>query len=78
MDISISGASRQNPYCDRGQWRGNGRREGAVIIISRDMEWTERRELGLVNVFERIQLYYGKEAAWHISSVKGVGTLWNF
>ena len=41
----------------------------------RDMEWSGEKGIGLVNVFERIQLYYGKEAAWHISSVKGVGTI---
>lgn len=30
--------------------------------------------IGLANVFERIELYYGEEGSWHITSVKGIGT----
>ncbi|MEY8517723.1 histidine kinase [Lachnospiraceae bacterium 29-84] len=41
----------------------------------RDLEWTGEKGIGLANVFERIQLYYGKEGEWYINSVEGVGTI---
>ncbi len=41
----------------------------------RDVEWTGEEGIGLANVFERIQLYYGKEGSWYISSVEGIGTI---
>ncbi len=41
----------------------------------RDVEWTGEKGIGLANVFERIELYYGKEGSWHISSMEGVGTI---
>ncbi len=41
----------------------------------RDVEWVGEKGIGLANVFERIQLYYGKEGSWHISSIEGVGTI---
>lgn len=31
--------------------------------------------IGLANVFDRIRLYYGNQGSWHISSVKGKGTI---
>ena len=30
--------------------------------------------IGLANVLERIELYYGEAGSWHINSVKGIGT----
>lgn len=30
--------------------------------------------IGLANVFERIELYYGETGSWHINSMKGMGT----
>lgn len=41
----------------------------------RDAEWSRSEQIGLANIFERIQLYYGEEGEWHISSVKGLGTV---
>lgn len=41
----------------------------------RDAEWSRSQKIGLANIFERIQLYYGEEGEWHISSVKGMGTV---
>ena len=41
----------------------------------RDREWSRSEQIGLANIFERMQLYYGEEGEWHISSVKGLGTV---
>lgn len=41
----------------------------------RDREWSRSERIGLANVFERIQLYYGEEGEWHISSMEGLGTI---
>ncbi|MBO5373129.1 MAG: histidine kinase [Lachnospiraceae bacterium] len=42
---------------------------------SHSKEYAEKESIGMANVFERISLYYGKEGNWHISSVKGKGTI---
>lgn len=41
----------------------------------KDWEWSRSERIGLANVFERIQLYYGEEGDWHISSMEGLGTI---
>lgn len=33
-----------------------------------------KERIGLSNVFERIELYYGEKGSWHIHSVEGMGT----
>lgn len=45
------------------------------IYNQRDRTWTGTDRIGLANVFERIQLYYGEKGEWHISSVEGMGTV---
>ncbi len=40
-----------------------------------DREWSRSEHIGLANVFERIQLYYGKSGEWHINSMEGLGTI---
>ncbi len=45
------------------------------IYNQRDRIWTGTDSIGLANVFERIQLYYGEKGEWHISSVEGMGTV---
>lgn len=41
----------------------------------KDREWSNSERIGMANVFERIQLYYGEEGEWHISSMEGLGTI---
>ena len=41
----------------------------------KDGEWSHSQSIGLTNVFERIQLYYGEKGDWHISSMEGLGTI---
>lgn len=41
----------------------------------KDREWNRSERIGLANVFERIQLYYGEAGGWHISSMEGLGTI---
>lgn len=41
----------------------------------RNREWSDSKRIGMANVFERIQLYYGEEGEWHISSMEGLGTI---
>lgn len=41
----------------------------------KDREWSRSERIGLANVFERIQLYYGEKGDWHISSMEGLGTI---
>lgn len=41
----------------------------------REREWSRSERIGLANVFERIQLYYGEKGDWHISSMEGLGTI---
>lgn len=55
---------------------GAGMEPGEVEFYNRrDAEWSHSQQIGLANIFERIQLYYGEEGEWHISSVKGLGTV---
>lgn len=41
----------------------------------RNRDWSRSEGIGLANIFERMQLYYGEEGEWHISSMKGLGTV---
>lgn len=41
----------------------------------KDREWSRSERIGLANVFERIQLYYGEKGDWHINSMEGLGTI---
>lgn len=41
----------------------------------RNRDWSHSEGIGLANIFERMQLYYGEEAEWHISSMRGLGTV---
>ena len=41
----------------------------------RNIEKDPQARIGLINVFERIQLYYGERGRWHISSIDGMGTI---
>lgn len=45
------------------------------IYNQRESQWTGTERIGLANIFERIQLYYGERGEWHISSVEGMGTI---
>ncbi|MBO5303532.1 MAG: sensor histidine kinase [Lachnospiraceae bacterium] len=55
---------------------GVGMEEEMVHVYNkRDIQTLPRERIGLTNVFERILLYYGEEGSWHISSVKGEGTI---
>lgn len=45
------------------------------IYNQRERQWTGTERIGLANIFERIQLYYGEQGEWHISSVEGMGTI---
>lgn len=53
-------------------------KEKIDIYNQRDRTWTGTDRIGLANIFERIQLYYGEEGEWHISSVEGMGTIMEF
>lgn len=55
---------------------GEGMEEEKVCLYNRrEINALPRERIGLTNVFERILLYYGEEGNWHISSVKGEGTI---
>ena len=55
---------------------GAGMEKNKIDIYNqRDRIWTGTDSIGLANVFERIQLYYGEKGEWHISSVEGMGTV---
>lgn len=41
----------------------------------KDRKWGNSERIGMSNVFERIQLYYGEQGEWHISSMEGLGTI---
>ncbi len=45
------------------------------IYNQRESQWTGTERIGLANIFERIQLYYGEQGEWHISSLEGMGTI---
>lgn len=45
------------------------------IYNQREREWAGTERIGLANIFERIQLYYGRQGEWHISSVEEMGTI---
>ena len=45
------------------------------IYNQREREWAGNERIGLANIFERIQLYYGRQGEWHISSVEEMGTI---
>lgn len=53
-------------------------KEKIDIYNQRDRTWTGTDRIGLANIFERIQLYYGEKGEWHISSVEGMGTIMEF
>lgn len=49
--------------------------EEVEFFNRKNAEWSRSEQIGLANIFERMQLYYGEEGEWHISSVKGLGTV---
>lgn len=49
--------------------------EEVEFFNRKNVEWSRSEQIGLANIFERMQLYYGEEGEWHISSVKGLGTV---
>ena len=55
---------------------GIGMEKGKIDTYNqRDREWIGAGHIGLSNVFERIQLYYGERGEWHISSMENMGTI---
>lgn len=50
-------------------------KEKVDFYNQKDREWSHSERIGLANVFERIQLYYGENGDWHISSMEGLGTI---
>lgn len=55
---------------------GAGMDEELVNLYNRSArENVPGGRIGLANVFDRIRLYYGDRGSWHISSVKGKGTI---
>ena len=45
------------------------------LYNQKNQEWNQSERIGLVNIFERIQLYYGDQGEWHVSSMEGLGTI---
>lgn len=55
---------------------GAGMAKDKVDFYNRkDREWSQPERIGMANIFERIQLYYGDQGDWHISSMEGLGTI---
>lgn len=50
-------------------------KETVDFYNQRDVEWGNSERIGMANVFERIQLYYGEEGEWYINSMEGLGTI---
>ena len=50
-------------------------KEEVDLYNQKNQEWNQSERIGLVNIFERIQLYYGYQGEWHVSSMEGLGTI---